>query len=211
MNVPWNRKPTGDPEIDALEEHVYAKLHDNGYAMFDLSKTPHEDPVFINACERLLAGLADFKWIMVVSNSKKLLQELSSVFPVIYALNNLGKSAITINGDELTDLFMGKDNERGLEDKAVVKTSLIYLHDFLKKGKLLKTLETGMDSFLGEVINRKLIIDMYSEESDRDKALKITFERIEFIVSKGIASCLRSECAAMHVYVEPANHLIRVL
>lgn len=211
MNVPWNRKPTGDPEIDALEEHVYAKLHDNGYAMFDLKKTPHEDPVFINACERLLVGLADFKWIMVVSNSKKLLQELSSVFPVIYALNNLGKSAITINGDEFADILMGKENERGLEDKAVVKTSLIYLHDFLRKGKLITTLETGVDSFLSEVINRKFILDMSCGESDRDKALTAVFKKIELVSGKEVATCLRSECAAMHVYVEPANHLIRVL
>jgi hypothetical protein len=211
MKVPWERKATGIEEVDSLETIVYEKLLENGYAMFDLQKIPHDDPVFLDTCARLMKGLEEHNWVVIVSNSKRLLRELGSVFPVIYAINNLGESVITLNGDELLDVIMVNSNDRDLDKKQVLRQSLIYIHDFMSKSKVLGTIETGVDSFLDGCISRKLIIDIYSEQANRNTALQNAFNKIEFVVSRGVASCLREESAAMHVYIEPKSYINNII
>lgn len=208
MKVPWRRTPTGDYEIDSLEDSVYEKLDDNNYGMLALQNTPHEDPGFLDICKRLLNGLKANRWVVIVSNSRDLLDELGSVFPVIYAINNLGKSVITINGSELVDLLMENRNPRNLERDFVVKHNLVYIHNFLSKGKLLAQLEGGIDSLFNDCVKRKLIIDIHSDKDSRGPALEDALRRVEFNAGSRVAASIRQDFAALHFYDAPTENFL---
>lgn len=202
MRVPWVKDETLTLDERSTEETVYQELLKRDFDVFTLRKEPITDPDFLDVSKRLLSGLENRPWICVISNSIDLLSKLSKVFPVIYALNNLGKSVISVTGDELIDILAENQLERDISLKKLSNHHLLYIHRFLAKGKLLRSFEMGLDSLLSARSDKKLIIDIHCNTKGSDAATKQSLTYIEDTAGKHIASSLSQDMATLHKYVE---------
>jgi hypothetical protein len=202
MRLPWNKDDSLSMDDRSTEETVYQELLKRDYDIFKLRKEPITDPDFLDVSKRLLAGLEKRPWICVISNSTELLDRLGNVFPVIFALNNLGKSVITVTGDELIDILAENQTERDISLKTLSQHHLLYIHRFLAKGKLLRSFEMGLDSLLSARSGKKLIIDIHCNVKTADSAIKQSLTYIEDTAGKHIASSLSQDMATLHKYVE---------
>lgn len=202
MRLPWKRDDTLSLEDKSTEETVYQELLKRDYDVFSLRKLPIDDPYFIDASKRLLKGLEKRPWISIISNSMELLGDLSRAFPVIYAINNLGKSVITISGDEIIDVMAENKTERDISLKVIEKHHLLYIHRFLSKGKLLRSFEMGLDSLLSSRASKRLIIDIHCNTPNTDSAMRQALTYIEDTAGKHVAATLAQDMATLHVYVK---------
>ena len=124
--------PAAKEDAVALFKRVRGKLVESGYGpqILELSIFLEKNPEFLEVCDKIQIGIDSHNAILLLVNDMKLIWDIHKFFPILYALNNLGKSVFRINMKHLIDGFLEKDKDNAEFEKKFYQNLALFSNIF---------------------------------------------------------------------------------
>lgn len=123
---PWDDK-TFNGDIKELD-YIYYRLKDLGYSI----KKEKPNEFILKVLNKILPLVLEDKWLFLITNSNSLLEEISTLIPVVYSLTS-SWSSMTVDSHHIYSLVTSYSDEV-IENKIrkTQKASLLFWNHFLE-------------------------------------------------------------------------------
>lgn len=212
---PWDLKNWQGP-IDQ-QDWIFYQLHKLNYQVDRWKETPptknrNRLVLLLDVLATLYMSKDRWPWLLVVSNSQTILQELGQVIPMIWALTD-HKSVDTVSTPLLVDLLRSRKPQDDWQDDPVgerlyqIQTAQLLWWEFVDAGVPgSEKLEARFRELLRHKIqdqNEVLVMTYYAEVDDMtDEKEKKLWSSIQNNLGKSVAGVVRRKAAKYLIKAE---------
>ena len=187
----------------ALFTMVNKKLIENGFSenLDLLDGVLAENPFFYDACNRIHSKLQKHRCVFVLCNSGDIMWKLHAYFPVIYAINNLGKSVYRVTVKKLIDSLLSRDD---YGKKLEFKQSLSMFTGILYPDPRLNSMSPSVEYLLENVIcnnnpSKKILFTAYNYFGNRENAINDSTHKLRTYYSPKLEDIFKRNVDLLYI------------
>ena len=140
---------------------------------------------FISDCSKLLPFLPEKKAIILITESKEFIWNFHKYFPVLFALNFLGKSVFRTTMKLLIDRLLDKETSDSLFQS--INQNLVIFSDLLRGDNRITAMESSIEGILTSILyTRKVIFTAQSSRLSEKEACNDVMYKIRSLYSSEI-------------------------
>lgn len=187
----------------SLFTSVNKKLIENGFSgnLDLLDRVLSDNPHFYETCNRIHYRLQKHRCVFVVCNSGDVMWKIHAYFPVLYAINNLGKSVYRVTVKKLIDSLLDKDN---YNKKLEFKQSLSVFTGILYPDPRLNSMGPSIEYVLEDIIcntnpSKKVLFTAYNYFGNRDNAITDCTHRLRTYYSPKLEDIFKRNVDLLYI------------
>lgn len=202
-SVKEEQKSLNGGDYGELFKTVNDKLIANGFGenLKTLDVTLTENPYFHTACNKINAKLEKHKCVFVLCNSGDIMWKIHAYFPVIYAINDLGKSVYRTTVKNLIDSLLSKDDSSKkleLRHQLSVFTGILYPDPRLNSmGPSVEYMFE--DSICNSSPGRKMLFTAYNYFGNRENAINDSTHRLRTYYSPKLEDIFKRNVELLYI------------
>lgn len=190
-----------------LESATLLKIVEDRLIQYGFDKSLHliqsyidENPDFMNKANLINEAVMSSRVTFLLVNNAELLWAVHNYFPILFAINNLGKSVYRTTMNTLMNRLLDKDDDDRNMD--IRQHLCIFSNIFSADGRI-GSMASSIDSIFTQTIfttfDKRIIFSAVTPIQDRGEAIRDVTHKLESIYSAELALAIKQQATLLFI------------
>jgi hypothetical protein len=187
---------------EELFKKVMSKLHKYGYYndIKNLDDFLTRNPLFLDKAGKVMEEIESSDFVMVIADTYGFLSNMYSYFPILYAINDIGKSVFRIDTTFLISSLL--DREKMDMVPKWLKQNLVIFNNIFKGDNRLSSMSASIEGLFTDFVeNRKIVFTSFSMAPTFKEAKEDILHKTRAIYSPYFEAMMKEAVKPVHIRV----------